>query len=190
MRITYTSIFLLFISSVSWAQSHLNVEGKIISSADGQPVIGANILLIGTNNGTISDINGEFSLQINGKANQLKISSIGFVAETVDVNLVHNPSEIEIKLREDNYQLQGVEITGRREDSYKNDVTFSGTKVATPIKELPQSISYITKELITDQQAFRTGEVVKNISGINQFSGYDDFTLRGFRSSNQLINGL
>src|SRR5690606_34070127 len=64
------------------------------------------------------------------------------------------------------------------------------TKVATPIKELPQSISYITKELINDQQAFRTGEVVKNISGINQFSGYDDFTLRGFRSSNQLINGL
>lgn len=190
MRLTFTFFFLLCTSSISWAQTAGTVVGKVISSADGQPVIGANIILIGTNNGTISDVDGKFSLQLNGTAKQLKISSIGFVSETVDIEKNQTRSEIEIKLREDNYQLQGVEITGRREDSYKNDVTFSGTKVATPIKEVPQSISYITKELINDQQAFRTGEVVKNISGINQFSGYDDFTLRGFRSSNQLINGL
>ncbi|MEX2593843.1 MAG: TonB-dependent receptor [Anditalea sp.] len=192
MKYLYVTFLFIFILTGLWAQSENTLKGKVVSSVDGQPVIGANILLTGSNVGTISDLNGEFTLHLKGAENQqLKISSIGFVSETIEVSFDGKDlAKTEIELEEDNYQLQGVEIVGRREDSYKNDVTFSGTKVATPIKEIPQSINYITKELINDQQAFRTGEVVKNISGINQFSGYDDFTLRGFRSSNQLINGL
>lgn len=183
---------IFFMPSLASAQSGLAVKGKIISLQDGSPVIGANVLMVGSNRGTITDVKGEFSLNVEKPGNfQIKVTSIGFVSETIAVDFDRKDfSQMEIRLREDNYQLQGVEITGRRADSYKNDVTFSGTKVATPIKDLPQAINYVTKELINDQQAFRTGEVVKNISGINQFSGYDDFTLRGFRSSNQLINGL
>jgi iron complex outermembrane receptor protein len=183
---------IMFSSSIAFPQQESSIHGKIISATDGQPIIGANILLTGSNRGTVSDLQGIFELDLpRAEKQQLKVSSMGFVSETLEIDFGETAlSKIQISLKEDNYQLQGVEITGRREDSYKNDVTFSGTKVATPIKDLPQSINYITKELIIDQQAFRTGEVVKNISGINQFSGYDDFTLRGFRSSNQLINGL
>lgn len=184
--------FIVCMQSSVLAQTGFGLNGKVTSLLDGTPVIGANVLVVGSNKGTISDTEGEFRIDLEKSGNfQIKITSIGYVSETVAVDFGGNDqSNIEIELREDNYQLQGVEITGRRENSYKNDVTFSGTKVATPIKDLPQAINYVTKELINDQQAFRTGEVVKNISGINQFSGYDDFTLRGFRSSNQLINGL
>ena len=51
-------------------------------------------------------------------------------------------------------------------------------------------MSYVTKEVMADRQAYRVNDVVKNISGINQFSYYNDFTIRGFRSQQELINGL
>lgn len=86
--------------------------------------------------------------------------------------------------------LQTVEVTGRKENSYKNERSFSATKIEMAVKDVPQAISTVTKELMHDQQAFRMGDIVKNVSGVNQFSGYDDFTLRGFRSSVQLLNGL
>jgi iron complex outermembrane receptor protein len=91
-------------------------------------------------------------------------------------------------------QLQTVEITGRKEQGYKNTNSFIGTKTATPLKDVPQSISYVTKELMQDQAAVRMGDVVKNFSGVNQFTFYDDITIRGFRinggSTTQLINGM
>lgn len=91
-------------------------------------------------------------------------------------------------------QLQTVEITGRKEQGYKNTNSFIGTKTATPLKDVPQSISYVTKELMQDQSAVRMGDVVKNFSGVNQFTFYDDITIRGFRinggSTTQLINGM
>src|SRR5690606_19711596 len=67
----------------------------------------------------------------------------------------------------------------------------AGTKTETPIRFVPQAISYVTKEVIDDQQAFKTSDIIKNISGVNVFSFYNnDFTLRGYRASNALINGL
>jgi iron complex outermembrane receptor protein len=54
-------------------------------------------------------------------------------------------------------QLQTVEITGRKEQGYKNTNSFIGTKTATPLKDVPQSISYVTKELMQDQAAVRMG---------------------------------
>lgn len=96
----------------------------------------------------------------------------------------------EKQTRDTTRQLQTVEVTGRKDNSYKNDRSFSATKIEMAVKDVPQAISTVTKELMQDQQAFRMGDIVKNVSGVNQFSGYDDFTLRGFRSNTQLLNGL
>lgn len=97
--------------------------------------------------------------------------------------------------KEEYAEIKEVEITGRKETNYKNTKTFSGTKTSTDIKEVPQSINYVTKELITDQGATTINEVVKNISGVGQYSFYNDFTIRGFRvqgnkNSGNLVNGM
>ena len=47
--------------------------------------------------------------------------------------------------------LQTVEVIGRNERSYKNTNSFIGTKTETPLKDIPQSIGYVTKELVRDQ---------------------------------------
>ena len=49
--------------------------------------------------------------------------------------------------------LQTVEVIGRNERSYKNTNSFIGTKTETPLKDIPQSIGYVTKELVRDQGA-------------------------------------
>lgn len=98
-------------------------------------------------------------------------------------------------LEDSTLQLQNVEVTGRRETDYKNQATFIGSKSATLLKDLPQSVSYVTKELMLDQAAFRVNDVVKNMSGVNQASFYNDLTIRGQRVSGQenysfLVNGM
>ena len=60
---------------------------------------------------------------------------------------------------------------------------------------MPQSVGYVTKELILDQGSTTVNEVVKNISGVNQNSSYNDFSIRGFRAtgnrnSGNLLNGM
>lgn len=92
-------------------------------------------------------------------------------------------------------EIKEVEIFGRKEDNYKNTNIFSGTKTETAIKDIPQSINYVTKELILDQGANTMNDAVKNISGITQYSFYNDFSIRGFRvqgnrNSGNLVNGM
>lgn len=91
-------------------------------------------------------------------------------------------------------QLQTVEITGRKETDYRNNLSFIATKTAIPTRETAQSISNVTKELMLDQGATRIGDIVKNVSGVNMFTFFDDVTIRGFRNqgsaSNQLFNGM
>ena len=87
-------------------------------------------------------------------------------------------------------QLNTVEIIGRKETSYKNTSSFSGTKVNLALKDTPQSIGYVTKELMLDQNATTVNDVVKNISGINQYSFYNDFSIRGNRvTGNKVVGG-
>lgn len=88
-----------------------------------------------------------------------------------------------------------MEIIGRRESSYKNTSSFSGTKTATAIRDIPQTINYVTKEVILDQGASTVNDVVKNISGVSQYTTYNDFSIRGFRTtgnrnSGNLLNGM
>jgi len=63
-----------------------NVSGTVTSSQDGSPIIGASIIEKGTNNGTISDFDGNFSLKLSQSSAILEISYIGFTGAEVSVN--------------------------------------------------------------------------------------------------------
>lgn len=65
------------------AQTRL-VKGKVNSSLDNEPLIGASVIVSGTTIGTITDMDGNFSLQIPVNANELTFSFVGFLTEKVD----------------------------------------------------------------------------------------------------------
>eukprot|EP01136_Pigoraptor_vietnamica_P034148 Opistho-1_new@9055 len=92
---------------------------------------------------------GEYTLQLSG---------IGYETILQKIKVTTENAPLVIQLNESLTELQTVEITGRKETEYKNNSTFIGSKSATALKDLPQSISYVTKELIQDQAAFRVND--------------------------------
>ena len=76
-----TFIVSLFLS-IGMALAQTQVSGIVTSSEDGQPVVGAAIKVVGTNTGTVTDIDGKFSLNVAADA-KLEITYIGMNTKTV-----------------------------------------------------------------------------------------------------------
>ncbi|MES3019214.1 MAG: DUF2012 domain-containing protein, partial [Bacteroidota bacterium] len=158
-----TLSLILILSGLSYAQ--ITLSGKVTDSLD-RPVSGTTVKLTEKNISTITNSQGAFifSNLAEGTYN-LNVSSIGYDTKRVAVSLSSAQNSFSIILSERITQLQSVEIIGRKEQKYKNTSSFSGTKTETPLKYVPQAISYVTKEVIDDQMAFKTSDVIKNISG-------------------------
>ena len=75
--------FMLLLSCAMYGQG--TTVGGSITSADGEPLIGANILVVGTNDGTVTDIDGSFSLVLPAGAEQLQFSYLGYATQTIAI---------------------------------------------------------------------------------------------------------
>lgn len=92
----------------------------------------------------------------------------------------------------DTLHLQTVEVVGRSAQKYNSDYSFSATKTAILNKDLPQAIGTVTKELITDRQAFQLADAVKIVPGVIPSSYYNQYSIRGISQNEegQIINGM
>lgn len=82
---TITTIVCLFVG-ISHAQAQVTVKGTVISSENNEPVIGASVLVKGTTNGTITDINGQFTLTNISPTNKtIIVSFIGMETQEVTI---------------------------------------------------------------------------------------------------------
>lgn len=93
------------------------VKGVVLDEA-GVPIIGANVVQKGTTNGTITDFDGNFELNIEG-VEELQISYIGYLSQTVKVEGKDN---VKIILKEDSKTLEEVVVVGFG-TSKKQDLT-------------------------------------------------------------------
>ena len=195
-------LLLSLIISPLFAQSNTGTLQGTITDKDSQPLLGLNVALKGTRRGygtlgTITGVEGAFTINnVPAGDYQLTVSGVGYQTQQRLVSVVAGETlALDFTLQTSLTQLQEVEIIGREETTYQNDVSFVATKTATPLIDVPQAVGYVTKELILDQAAFRVNEVVENISGVNQYSLYNDLSIRGFRvggqdNSGNLINGM
>ena len=181
------------------AQEAIIVRGRV-TDTQGNPLLGVSIVLEGTTKGASTNEKGLYEVHRVPVGKQTFVfSSMGYQTVKQVFEVTPNPSgthtHLDITLQEEAQQLQEVEIIGRRESSYKNTSSFSGTKTATAIRDIPQTINYVTKEVILDQGASMVNDVVKNVSGVSQYTTYNDFSIRGFRTtgnrnSGNLLNGM
>lgn len=97
--------------SVGWAWAQNTVTGKVSDERTGEPLIGASIILKGTTSGTITDLDGNFTLNLSG-TNQVELvfSSIGYLSQTVSVN--PSMSTLNVRLKQDATNLEEVVVTG------------------------------------------------------------------------------
>src|SRR5574344_1355466 len=101
-KLMFLCLFVLYaISSFGQNQS---IQGKVVSASDNEPIIGASVAVKGTAKGTITGVDGSFSLTASPKAT-LVISYIGYT--TVEVAL-NGQSSIRVVLKEDTNVLDDV----------------------------------------------------------------------------------
>ncbi len=86
------------------------VTGTITDANDGSPMIGANVLVKGTTTGTISDINGNFTLNIPTGKSTLKISCIGY--RTQVIRLKSGQKVVKIIMKEDSELIDEIVVVG------------------------------------------------------------------------------
>ncbi|WP_299758621.1 TonB-dependent receptor [uncultured Pontibacter sp.] len=189
-------ILFLSIQIVATAQNSGSISGKLITPG-GSPAEGITVMLTQGNFATLTDLNGDYILQNLPLGSHMVVArGLGFKEVRREVLLSADaPAAIlNITLTASSNALQEVEVLGRKETSYKSEYSFIGTKTASLVIDVPQTISTVTKELMEDQQAYRLTDVVKNIAGVNLYTHYDDMTVRGFRngyeSGYRLLNGM
>lgn len=85
MRKLLSLIAMLLVSVTMLMAQGRVVTGHVISSEDGEPIIGATVVIPGTNQGTVTDIDGNFSLRVPDNNKQLTISFVGMESQNVTI---------------------------------------------------------------------------------------------------------
>ena len=162
IRITLVSVSFLLCNTIVMAQS---LKTGRITDTDGEPLVGVTVQEIGTNNGTVTDIDGNYKLNTKADA-KLKVSYIGFKSQTI------SPGQ-SIKLQDDSKKLNEVVVVGygtmRRKDITSSIVTVQA-------KDLNQGV-------YTDPASLLQGKVAGLVVTQNgDPSGSPSITLRGASS--------
>ena len=102
-----------------------SIKGKVLDD-EGLPLTGANVLEAGTNNGTITDFEGNFSIQLENDDAILTISFVGYVDQSIDVS---NGDSFNVSLSPKGGSLEEIIITGYG-TTRKKDLVSSIAKVS------------------------------------------------------------
>ena len=193
LKNTITFLLILFHISALSQKPLASVYGKILNS-NGKPAQSVTVAIQKLNKFTYTDNSGYFILSgLQPGFDSLIISSTEYSALRLPVE-INEGSALDmgvIHLQLNVPELQTVEIKGRTLHSYQSNYSFFVNKTQTAAIDIPQSVSSITKELIADKMAFHVKDVISGAAGVNQYSGYDEYTIRGFRAENaRNINGL
>ena len=182
MKQLFSLLFLII--GLHYANSQ-TISGRIIDTNTKEGIGGANIKLLNSGKETTTNQEGNFSLEGDG---MLQITITGYKTQQINSSAEFLTIEMENNLNE----LQTVEIVGRSTKKYNSDYSFAATKIAALNKDIPQSISTVTKELIADKGAFYLADAVKMASGVIPASYYNQYTIRGISQNEegQIINGM
>ena len=125
-RILLVLLVMMLSVVTSFAQS-VNVKGRVIDK-NGDPVIGATVVEVGSKgNGTVTDIDGNYSITLKSRSSQVSFSAIGY--ETMKVG-VKGRTVIDVEMRDDVYMIDELVVVGYGK-MRKSDLTGSVATVTT-----------------------------------------------------------
>lgn len=147
---------ILFSSSLLYAQDR-TVSGKITSADDGSPIPGANVLLKGTTNGTVTDIDGNYKLTVPSNGATLIVSFIGYGSKEIPIGA---RAVIDVALETDITELSEVVVTAFGVEKEKKALGYAVEDVGS--QELVKSQ---TRSAIQAIQGKVAGVQITNASG-------------------------
>ena len=129
------------IDAIAQSAKKRTVTGTITDASDGTPIIGANIVVKGSQTGVISDLDGNYSIEVSSK-DVLVISFIGY--KTREVPVV-DLGIINVKLKSDNEMLDEVVVVGagtQKKVSVTGSITsVKGSSLVTPTSSLTNALA-------------------------------------------------
>lgn len=159
-------LLMLFLTTTSaWGQSILS--GKVLSAQNNEPIIGASIIVKDAKQGSISDVNGEFSLTVPQGSKTLTASCIGYHAQEIDIV---GKSTVTILLQEDDVFLDEVVVIGYG-TAKKSDLTGAVTRAN--VKDFEKSANTNIVQLL---QGTVPG---LNVSQVASAGATPDLSIRG-----------
>nr|WP_315242032.1 TonB-dependent receptor [uncultured Flavobacterium sp.] len=194
-------IICLFLISTtnSLAQGNGRLNG-VITTSDGIPAASVNIILKNTKYNTVTNENGNFELN-HIKANKyiLQISLTGYEILEQEIKVTGNETtKLNLQLKVSNKQLQEVTIyNNNRAKLFPKQSTYVSKM---PLKNIenPQVYNVVTADLLKEQAITNFDDALKNVPGIQKLwestgrggDGGSYYTLRGFKSQANIVNGL
>ena len=159
-------------------QQTKHITGKVID-ADGEPVIGANVVEKGTSNGSITDLEGYFSLHVAQNAT-LKVSYIGYNTQEI---VIDGKNQFIIKLTEDLQNLDEVVVIGygtaRKIDLTGSTSSLGGDKLQ--MKNTPQLSNQLQGQMagvqITRSSGDPTSGATIRVRGVTTLSTNDPLVI-------------
>lgn len=192
MKYFLTTIQLVLFTVASQGQATLT--GKVVAET-GEPVKSATVTVKNKaiNLITLTEADGSFTMTNLPKGTfQILVTSVGYENYYEALTVNEKTPALKVTLITQSKHLQLVEIIGRSAKKYNSDYSFSATRTAALNKDIPQAIATVTKELITDRQAFQLADAVKIASGVIPSSYYNQYAIRGISQNEegQIINGM
>lgn len=192
-RIILFTLVSLAAIQVSASETFGKITGTI-TTADGLPAAYVSVSLKGTALAALTNESGFFTLpKIKPGTYVLVISSVG--SKVIEKEIVISGEQtitINEQLQLSARELQQVTVTaGNR---YAPKISGLATRMAVPLKDIPQSIQVLSSQVSKDRGIQSIGEATKSMVGINAFSSqqYSDYVMRGFRTNagNFTYNGI
>lgn len=184
------------VSAPAAPNGELTVSGTVISSADNQPIVGANIYVEGTNVGTTTDAGGNYKLTVPASAKTVTVSFLGYDTKKISVRDIHLFKLI--TLADASNKLEDVVVVGfgvQKKESLVGAVqSVKPSDLQTSSSNLSTSFSGKIAGVIAVQKSGEPGADGASfwIRGISTFgSGQSPLLiLDGVEITNQMLNNI
>ena len=182
----YIAFFLLIFCNMNFAQTTGKLKGKVTDN-NGEPLVGANVLIMGTNLGAATDVDGYYNIiNVRTGTYSVEFRYVGYQSKIVkEVNVVPDQTtEIDAQLNEQSVETQAVTVTAQKPLVEFNQTSSVASVSKQEINNLPvQSLSEIVglqAGVITDAngdvhfRGGRNGEVQYQVDGVTVNNPYDN----------------
>jgi TonB-linked SusC/RagA family outer membrane protein len=134
-------VLLLFTFVLGSTYAQRQVNGKVTSADDGSPLPGVNVVVVGSQQGSITDIDGNYTISV-AEGTTLKFSYIGYLDQEIQVG---NQSVIDVSMESDVTQLSEVVVTAFGIEKEKKSLGYAVQRVdgeeLTAVKGSPSAVS-------------------------------------------------
>ncbi|MBN8857732.1 MAG: TonB-dependent receptor [Sphingobacteriales bacterium] len=190
MRKKLLLVIILFTAAFSFAQTG-GISGQIVDEAS-QPLEGVTVFLQGTVHKTITSADGYYSLSaIPAGSYTIAVSFTG--KEVVKQNIAVEQKNLVLSLQLNRSQniLSEVVVTGIKNRRYTLLTSDFALRSNANLRDVPQAIQVIPRQVLADQNVYRLSDVFKNVAGVTEQSDFNYVNMRGFltSSANFMING-